>query len=53
MRKRIEVHWRTAWCCEPCEHMGMLFWDRIENWNLLSCDPEFKYGGVNPCAEEP
>ena len=33
--------------------LGMLFWDRIENWNLLSCDPEFKYGGVNPCAEEP
>lgn len=32
---------------------GMLFWDRIENWNLLSEDSEFKYAGVNPCAEEP
>lgn len=32
---------------------GMLFWDRIENWNLLSEDSEFKYTGVNPCAEEP
>ena len=33
--------------------MGMLFWDRIENWNLLSCDDEFHYAGTNPCAEEP
>lgn len=32
---------------------GMLFWDRIENWNLLSCDEDFHYAGVNPCAEEP
>ena len=44
--KICESNWDYA---EP----GMLFWDRIENWNLLSCDPEFKYGGVNPCAEEP
>lgn len=33
--------------------MGMLFWDRIENWNLLSCDDDFHYAGTNPCAEEP
>ena len=32
---------------------GMLFWDRIENWNLLSEDKDFHYSGVNPCAEEP
>lgn len=32
---------------------GMLFWDRIESYSLLSNDPNFKYAGVNPCAEEP
>lgn len=32
---------------------GVLFWDRIDNWNLLSEYPNFKYAGVNPCAEEP
>ena len=32
---------------------GILFWDRIENYNLLSEDPNFHYAGVNPCAEEP
>ena len=32
---------------------GILFWDNIENYNLLSEDPNFKYAGVNPCAEEP
>lgn len=41
-----EMNWNYA---EP----GMLFWDRIENWNLLSCDDHFQYAGVNPCAEEP
>ena len=45
-KKICESNWDWA---EP----GMLFWDRIENWNLLSCDSNFKYGGVNPCAEEP
>lgn len=28
---------------------GILYWDRIENYNLLSNDKEFKYAGVNPC----
>jgi len=32
---------------------GMLFWDNISNWNLLSEDDEFEYAGTNPCAEEP
>lgn len=31
---------------------GMLFWDRIESYNLLSEDNDFHYAGVNPCAEE-
>ena len=32
---------------------GILFWDRIKNWNLLSEDKSFEYAGTNPCAEEP
>ena len=45
--KRIcEMNWDYA---EP----GMLFWDRVENWNLLSNDDNFHYAGTNPCAEEP
>ena len=32
---------------------GILFWDKINNWNLLSEHPSFAYAGVNPCAEEP
>lgn len=44
--KMCEMNWDYA---EP----GMLFWDRINNWNLLSCDDKFEYAGTNPCAEEP
>lgn len=29
---------------------GILLWDRIEQWNLLSNNNKFKYAGVNPCA---
>lgn len=32
---------------------GILYWDRITNWNLVSNDKNFEYAGVNPCAEEP
>ena len=32
---------------------GILFWDMIKNWNLLSGYDNFQYAGVNPCAEEP
>lgn len=32
---------------------GMLYWSRIENYNLMSQDSGFKYAGTNPCAEEP
>ena len=41
-----ENNWNMA---EP----GILYWSRIEDYNLLSEDEEFKYDGVNPCAEEP
>lgn len=41
-----ENNWNWA---EP----GMLFWDTITKYNLLSENSEFKYAGVNPCAEEP
>lgn len=45
-KKFSEMNWDYA---EP----GMLFWDRISNYNLLSEDEEFSYSGTNPCAEEP
>jgi ribonucleoside-diphosphate reductase alpha chain len=41
-----QMNWDYA---EP----GALFWDRITDYNLLSETNEFKYAGVNPCAEEP
>lgn len=44
--KIITNNWDFA---EP----GILFWDNIERYHLLSEDKEFKYAGVNPCAEEP
>ena len=28
---------------------GVLFWDNIKNWNLLSNDDNFEYAGTNPC----
>lgn len=45
-KKFSEMNWDYA---EP----GMLFWDRISNYNLVSEDKEFSYAGTNPCAEEP
>lgn len=44
--KLCENNWNFA---EP----GMLFWDNICNYNLLSNNDEFEYAGTNPCAEEP
>ena len=32
---------------------GLLYWDRITNYNMLNNDDRFSYAGVNPCAEEP
>lgn len=29
---------------------GILFWDRISEWNLLSEYDDFEYAGTNPCA---
>ncbi len=45
-RKIAENNWDMG---EP----GILFWDMIKNWNLLSGYDNFEYAGVNPCAEEP
>lgn len=42
-RKICENNWNWA---EP----GMLFWDTINDYNLLSEDPNFEYAGTNPCA---
>ena len=44
--KLVKNNWDFA---EP----GILFWDNIENNHLMSADKNFKYAGVNPCAEEP
>jgi len=29
---------------------GILYWDRICNYNMLNTDSRFKYAGLNPCA---
>ena len=46
LHKLAENNWNTG---EP----GMLFWDTIESYNLLSTTPGFEYAGTNPCGEEP
>ena len=43
--KLVKNNWDYA---EP----GILYWDRIQGYNLLD-NTNFKYAGVNPCAEEP
>lgn len=43
--KLVENNWDYA---EP----GILYWDRVQNFNLLQ-NSGVKYAGVNPCAEEP
>ena len=45
-QKLAENNWNYA---EP----GILYWDRIDHWNMMDKNEEFKYAGVNPCAEEP
>ena len=32
---------------------GILYWDRIKEYNMLNTDQNFEFAGVNPCAEEP
>lgn len=44
--KLAKMNWDMA---EP----GLLYWDAIKNWTLLSDHEEFEFAGVNPCAEEP
>ena len=44
--KLAKNNWNMA---EP----GVLFWDRINSWHIMSEDKNFSYAGVNPCAEEP
>ena len=44
---------KIARCNWDMGEPGVLFWDRIESYNLLSEYEGFSYGGVNPCAEEP
>lgn len=56
IRKEVDAYEIFQKICESnwdWGEPGMLFWDRIESWNLLSEDSSFQYGGVNPCAEEP
>ena len=45
-QKLAENNWNYA---EP----GILYWDRIDHWNMMDKNDEFQYAGVNPCAEEP
>lgn len=48
-RRLFEKLARNNWnYAEP----GILYWDRIQGYNLLD-NTDFKYAGVNPCAEEP
>ena len=44
--KLVINNWNYA---EP----GILYWDHIEQYNMLNNVEEFNYAGVNPCAEEP
>ena len=44
--KIAKINWDYA---EP----GILYWDRIKNWNLLSEYDNFEFAGTNPCGEEP
>lgn len=41
--KLVKNNWNYA---EP----GILYWDRIKEWNIVSKDPNFEYAGTNPCA---
>lgn len=43
--KLAHNNWNMA---EP----GVLFWDNITSWHLMSEDEDFEFAGVNPCAEE-
>ena len=51
--KAREVFYELAKMNWDYAEPGVLFWDRIKDWNLLSTNDEFEYAGTNPCAEEP
>lgn len=40
--KLVKNNWDYA---EP----GILYWDKIENYNIVENDPDFHYAGTNPC----
>ena len=42
--KIAKMNWDYA---EP----GILYWDRIKNWNLLSEYDNFEFAGTNPCKK--
>jgi ribonucleoside-diphosphate reductase alpha chain len=42
--KLAKNNWNYA---EP----GILYWNRIDHWNMMDKNEEFKYAGVNPCAK--
>lgn len=46
MRKLAKNNWETG---EP----GVLFWDRIRDWNMIGGHPNFEFAGTNPCGELP
>lgn len=46
LRLIAENNWNTG---EP----GMLFWDRVEDWHLLSEHPSYVMTSTNPCGEQP
>ena len=43
--KLAHNNWRTA---EP----GMIYWDNINKWHIMSEDKDFEYVSLNPCANE-
>ena len=47
--KAKDVMHLIAECNHDYGEPGMLFWDRIDSYNLLSNNDEFHYAGVNPC----
>ena len=51
LAKAREVHKRTAQFCKLSEYSGILYWDKIQNYNLMQHFEDFGYAGVNPCAK--
>ena len=30
---------------------GILFWDRVKDWSIMSEDEDYEYKGTNPCGK--